>query len=111
MKGKPYTVPPAHLVHFSVVSGQKINNYIFISAPWRGWGLAVPSDGQAKQRQEGLPGLLQRSGPSAARDAAFHLGSFRHLLTKYSGIDFDGQRARGRYRRGKSLLSRMFRER
>lgn len=66
---------------------------------------------QGKRRQEGLAGLLQQSGPSAARDAAFHLGAFRHLLAKYRAVDFDGQRAKGRYRRGKSMLSRMFRER
>lgn len=66
---------------------------------------------QGKRRQGELPSMLQQSGPSAARDVAFHLGAFRHLLAKYRSIDFDGLRARGRYRRGKSMLSRMFRER
>lgn len=66
---------------------------------------------QGKRRQDELPSVLHQSGPSAARDAAFHLGAFRHLLAKYRSIDFDGLRARGRYRRGKSMLSRMFRER
>ena len=66
---------------------------------------------QGKLRQDDLPSVLSESGPSAARDAAFHLGAFRHLLAKYRSIDFDGLRARGRYHRGKTMLSRMFRER
>eukprot|EP00752_Nemacystus_decipiens_P015925 g14232.t1 len=66
---------------------------------------------EGRRRQDELPSVLKQSGPSAARDAAFHLGAFRHLLAKYRSIDFDGLRKRGRYRRGKSMLSRMFRER
>ena len=66
---------------------------------------------QAKRRQDALPSLVQQSGPTAAKDAAFHLGAFRHLEAKYREMDFDGRRARGRYSRGKSMLSRMFRER
>lgn len=66
---------------------------------------------EAKRRQEELPSLLQQSGPSEAGDVAFHLGAVQHLLAKHREVDFDGLRAEGRYRRGESVLSRMFRER
>lgn len=74
-------------------------------------GPGSPSSPKAASRQEGLSKLLEESGPTKAKDAAFHLGVFRYLLTLYKDMDFDGERSKGRYQRGKTMLSRMFRER